>query len=116
MAMVFCEADMWGRDSLKRYIVTSRIRLTITNLDSRFAILCKSRKSEARVRSHAWLRRVPSDRDRDSHPFRLQMDREQAGSRIREQCRVRQLAVTHPFVRMELCAEPHSKFSSLDNA
>src|SRR6266446_948826 len=38
MAMVFCGADMEGRDSLKRYIVTSRIRLTITVLDSRFTI------------------------------------------------------------------------------
>src|SRR6266403_1388048 len=41
MAMVFCGADMVGdaiRKSSHRHIVTSRIRLTITILDSRFAI------------------------------------------------------------------------------
>src|SRR5881392_2708768 len=41
MAMVFCGADMVGdviRKSSHRYIVTSRIRLTITILDSRFLI------------------------------------------------------------------------------
>src|SRR5205807_8036479 len=74
------------------------------------------RKSEARIRSPSCLSRVPSDRDRDSHPFRLQTDREQAGSRTREQRPVHRLAITHPFVRKGPYAWRHSKFSSLDNA